>query len=188
MQAGKKCLLFRDQASQLAAAALLSPEDAAIAISYSGRTEPVVEALRMARGRGAHTIAITSFEDSPLVKHADIALFTPAASPARDLDREAPASGQVDAKHREELGGRAGAESRALPQREVPRKPAGRALGTLTAQLFVVESLYASLMAGQGDAMASFIEETCASGERTGIGVPSAPGLLRRSVEAVMGA
>ncbi len=188
MQAGKKCLLFRDQGGQQAAATLLSPDDAAIAISYSGRTEPVVEALRAARDRGAHTIAITSFEDSPLVKHADIVLFTPAASPARDLAREGSDGGPAGARRREDLAGRAGAEGRALPQREAPRRAPTWAFGTLTAQLFVVESLYASLMAGQGDALVSFIEEACASGERVGIGVPSAAGLLRRSVEAVMGA
>jgi len=75
-RAGKKCLLFRDQSIQLMTAAIVGKEDVVFGISNSGRSTPVVECLNLAQSRGAATIAITSFEDSPLVSYADIALFT----------------------------------------------------------------------------------------------------------------
>lgn len=79
-RAGKKCLLFRDQSIQLMTAAIVGPNDVVIGISNSGRSTPVVEALALAQTHGAQTIAMTSFEDSPLVKYANIALFTPTKS------------------------------------------------------------------------------------------------------------
>jgi len=82
-RAGKKCLLFRDQSIQLMTAAITGAQDLVIGISNSGFSTPVIESLRLARNRGAPTIGITSFEDSPLVKYADIALFTPTKSSPR---------------------------------------------------------------------------------------------------------
>jgi RpiR family carbohydrate utilization transcriptional regulator len=82
-RAGKKCLLFRDQSIQLMTAAIVGPEDLVIGISNSGFSIPVIESLKFARNKGARTIGITSFEDSPLVKNADIALFTPTKSSPR---------------------------------------------------------------------------------------------------------
>jgi DNA-binding MurR/RpiR family transcriptional regulator len=75
-RAGKKCLLFRDQSIQLMTAAIVNRDDVVIGISNSGRSTPVVECLSLAQSRGAKTIGITSFEDSPLVKYSDISLFT----------------------------------------------------------------------------------------------------------------
>jgi DNA-binding MurR/RpiR family transcriptional regulator len=75
-RAGKKCLLFRDQSIQLMTAAIVNRDDVVIGISNSGRSTPVVECLNLAQSKGATTIGITSFEDSPLVKYSDIALFT----------------------------------------------------------------------------------------------------------------
>jgi RpiR family carbohydrate utilization transcriptional regulator len=79
-RAGKKCLLFRDESIQLMTAAIAGPHDLVIGLSNSGFSIPVIESLKFARARGASTIAVTSFEDSPLVKHADVALFTPTKS------------------------------------------------------------------------------------------------------------
>lgn len=75
-RAGKKCLLFRDQSIQLMMASILNPQDVVIGISNSGRSAAVVEGLRLARASGAGTIGITSFEDAPVVDHAQVALFT----------------------------------------------------------------------------------------------------------------
>jgi DNA-binding MurR/RpiR family transcriptional regulator len=45
--------------------------DVAIGISHSGRTKAVVDALSRAKESGAQTIAITSFQNSPLAQNAD---------------------------------------------------------------------------------------------------------------------
>lgn len=54
-------------------AANLEEGDVILAISHSGRTKAVVDAVRMARKRGATVIAITSFTDSILYKESDLA-------------------------------------------------------------------------------------------------------------------
>ena len=74
---GKKCVVYRDDAYQQMTAAITNKRDVIIGISNSGRTTSIVEALRIAQERGATTIGITSFSNSPLVKYSDIALFTP---------------------------------------------------------------------------------------------------------------
>ena len=75
-RAGKKCLLERDQALQVMTAMSVDATDLVIGISDSGRTTLVCEALRLARLRGAPTLAITSDPQAPLVQHADVTLFT----------------------------------------------------------------------------------------------------------------
>lgn len=77
MRVGKRCLFFRDLGIRQFSTSTLGPKSLAIGISNSGRTISTVDALREARLQGAKTLAITSFPDSPLVRHADIALFTP---------------------------------------------------------------------------------------------------------------
>lgn len=43
------------------------PADAvAVAFSHSGETEEAISVLRTAAGRGAFTVAVTNFPDSPL--------------------------------------------------------------------------------------------------------------------------
>jgi DNA-binding MurR/RpiR family transcriptional regulator len=59
--------------------ALLTPEDATIAISHSGRTREVVESQRVAKKAGAKTICITSFPGSPLAEASDIKLVITAS-------------------------------------------------------------------------------------------------------------
>lgn len=54
-------------------AANLEEGDVVLAISHSGRTKAVVDAIRMAKKRGATVIAITSFTDSILYKESDLA-------------------------------------------------------------------------------------------------------------------
>jgi len=97
-RAGKKCLLYRDQGIQLMTAAIVGRHDVVIGISNSGRTRLVVESLRLARSKGAQTIAITSFEDSPLAKYGDIDLFTPTKMPPQGLDLYGEATTSVTAQ------------------------------------------------------------------------------------------
>jgi RpiR family carbohydrate utilization transcriptional regulator len=59
--------------------ALLTTEDATIAISHSGRTREVVEGQRLAKKAGAKTICITSFSGSPLAEASDIKLMVMAS-------------------------------------------------------------------------------------------------------------
>ena len=54
-------------------AANLEEGDVVLSISHSGRTKAVVDAVRMAKKRGATVIAITSFTDSILYKESDLA-------------------------------------------------------------------------------------------------------------------
>ena len=49
----------------------LGPEDVVLAISHSGRTKAVVDAVRHAKKVGAKTLAITSFLDSLLYRECD---------------------------------------------------------------------------------------------------------------------
>lgn len=50
----------------------LGPGDVALGISHSGRTRPVVDAMRRAKEGGAVTLAVTSFRDSLLFRECDL--------------------------------------------------------------------------------------------------------------------
>ena len=50
----------------------------AVAVSQSGATEEIVEAMDWARGCGARTVAVTNVAGSPLATDADVALVTQA--------------------------------------------------------------------------------------------------------------
>ncbi len=65
-----------DVHSGLTSAALLGPADVAIAVSHSGATYETVEMLSTAGSRGATTVTLTSFPNSPLAEVADIVLTT----------------------------------------------------------------------------------------------------------------
>lgn len=56
------------------AAINLGKGDLAVGISHSGRTRATVDAMRIAKERGAATVAITSFSDSPLYRECDDAV------------------------------------------------------------------------------------------------------------------
>ena len=129
-RAGKKCLLFRDQSIQSMTAAIAGPNDVVIGISNSGRSAPVIGSLKLAQSKGAQTIGITSFEDSPLVKFADIALFTPTQSPPPGLDLY------------------------------------GEATTSVSAQILIIDALYACFAAKNFDQTLGFLEETYAAAIR----------------------
>jgi DNA-binding MurR/RpiR family transcriptional regulator len=71
---GLNCNQYVDPHRQLMAITLLNQDDVAIAVSHSGRTKSVVNALKLAKERGTKTICITDFPHSPLTEYADISL------------------------------------------------------------------------------------------------------------------
>jgi len=73
----RRVVYHNDFHDQLASAAHMSNRDAAIAISYSGRTHEVNTAMKFAKEIGAMTIAITQFRKTPLSKLSDILLYIP---------------------------------------------------------------------------------------------------------------
>ena len=82
MRVGKSCQFFRDLGVRQISTASLGPRNLVIGISNSGRTISTVDALKIAKEQGAKTLCITSFADSPIVKHSDIKLFTPTVTGA----------------------------------------------------------------------------------------------------------
>jgi len=77
MRVGKRCLFYRDLGIRQIGTSTLGPKSLAVGISNSGRTITTVDSLRAAKAQGATTLAITSFPDAPIVRYADISLFTP---------------------------------------------------------------------------------------------------------------
>ena len=71
---GVNCGQYVDPHRQLMAATLLTERDLAIAVSHSGRTKSVVNALKLAKMRGARTMCITDFDHAPITQQADICI------------------------------------------------------------------------------------------------------------------
>ena len=69
---------WTDSHLALTSAAVLGVGDVAIGISHTGTTVDTVDALRVARQRGATTIAVTNFAKSPITEDADVVLTTAA--------------------------------------------------------------------------------------------------------------
>ncbi|MEG0852641.1 MAG: MurR/RpiR family transcriptional regulator [Angelakisella sp.] len=86
----RQTVYHSDFHNQMAATAHITPEDVAIAISYSGKKNEVNAAMRLAKEKGAATIAITQFKKSPLTKLANTLLYIPTTE--RDLRLGAIAS------------------------------------------------------------------------------------------------
>lgn len=68
MQLGYDAFAYTDPVSMRISTLNLDKQDVALAISYSGRTEPTVQAMELAGEAGAETVCITGFPDSPLAK------------------------------------------------------------------------------------------------------------------------
>jgi DNA-binding MurR/RpiR family transcriptional regulator len=62
----------------LISAAVLGSTDVAIGISHTGTTIDIIDALRVARQRGATTVAVTNFAKAPIAGCADLVLTTAA--------------------------------------------------------------------------------------------------------------
>lgn len=83
---------FNDTHLQATAAAILTPDDAAVFISYSGETRDIIEMLGYAEKAGAATIAVTRCGKNTLSERADILLQI--SSPETSM-RSAAASSRI---------------------------------------------------------------------------------------------
>jgi DNA-binding MurR/RpiR family transcriptional regulator len=75
---GRVSFAWSDTHIMLTSAAVLSPGDVAVGISHTGVTADTVEVLRVARERGAVTVALTNFPRSPISEVSDHVLTTAA--------------------------------------------------------------------------------------------------------------
>ncbi|MBP2475265.1 DNA-binding MurR/RpiR family transcriptional regulator [Crossiella equi] len=75
---GRISFAWSDTHIALTSAAVLNKGDVAVGISHTGATADTVEALRVARSRGATTVALTNFPRSPIAEVADYVLTTAA--------------------------------------------------------------------------------------------------------------
>ncbi|HLR09118.1 MAG TPA: MurR/RpiR family transcriptional regulator [Bacillota bacterium] len=78
MRINKVCTAYSDFHMQKVSAVNLNEEDIAVAISYSGETQQIIDCTKIAQSKGAKVIAITKYADSRLSKLADAVLFVAA--------------------------------------------------------------------------------------------------------------
>jgi DNA-binding MurR/RpiR family transcriptional regulator len=78
LRIGIRTSVFDDAHMMMMSAALLGPDDVAIAFSHSGSTAAVLDAAEMARRNGARTIAVTNYPESPLARMVDVVLCSTA--------------------------------------------------------------------------------------------------------------
>ncbi len=76
MRAGLNAVAYTDNHMQVIAASHLSAGDAAVGVSHSGSSKDIVDALKIARERGAVTMCLTNYGKSPILKVSDIVLQT----------------------------------------------------------------------------------------------------------------
>ncbi len=78
LRLGKLCVINEDWHSQLVQSRNATPEDVAIAISYSGATTEVIACMKNLKKNGTPIIAITRYIQSPVSELADYCLYTAA--------------------------------------------------------------------------------------------------------------
>ena len=76
LRIGVRAYVSEDPHMQLSSAALLAPGDVAIGISHTGQASEIARSLKRAKQAGAHTVCVTSRDDSPVAQNADIRLLT----------------------------------------------------------------------------------------------------------------
>lgn len=74
MKTGIPTVAYIDSHMMAMSASILEPQDVAIGISASGSSKDIVEALELAKNRGATTIGITHYAKTPLDRVLDIKL------------------------------------------------------------------------------------------------------------------
>jgi DNA-binding MurR/RpiR family transcriptional regulator len=75
---GRTSYGWSDAHIMLTSAAVLEPGDVAVAISHTGTTADTIDALGVAKRRGATTVALTNYPRSPIAEVADYVLTTAA--------------------------------------------------------------------------------------------------------------
>ena len=76
LRAGYNSVAYADTHMQAIAVSMLKAGDTVIGISQSGASKDIVESMKVAKSRGARTIAITSRERSPIARVSEIVLLT----------------------------------------------------------------------------------------------------------------
>lgn len=76
MRTGISCIAHNDLHFRIMGAGLLSKNSVVVGISHSDSDKGLVEALEVAKARGAKLIAITSYQKSALSQLTDITLYT----------------------------------------------------------------------------------------------------------------
>lgn len=80
LRIGIRCQCYDDAHMMAMSAATLSPEDVVLAVSHTGQSKVVLDAVKIARERGVPVIALTSYQNSALAQFADAALVSTARS------------------------------------------------------------------------------------------------------------
>ena len=76
LRAGYNSVAYADTHMQAIAVSQLRRGDTVIGVSQSGASKDIVESMKVAKSRGARTIAITSRERSPIARLSEIVLLT----------------------------------------------------------------------------------------------------------------
>ena len=76
LRAGCNSASYGDTHMQTVAVSRLSSGDVLVGISHSGSSKDIVDAMRIAKERGATTVSITAKERSPITRQSDIVLLT----------------------------------------------------------------------------------------------------------------
>jgi DNA-binding MurR/RpiR family transcriptional regulator len=73
---GRRAVMFTDSHMQITSAATLAEEDVVFAISYSGETPEIIDAVSCAQDRGATAISLTKYGPNTLAHLSDLQLCT----------------------------------------------------------------------------------------------------------------
>lgn len=73
---GKHALAVTDPYDQVFVTAAMGPADVVVCVSHTGQTKHVIEAAAQARKRGAKTVALTNYPQSPLAQTCEFTLVT----------------------------------------------------------------------------------------------------------------
>lgn len=76
LRAGCDAAAYSDNHMQVIAASHLTDKDVVLAISHSGSSKDIIDALKIAKNAGATTICITNEGKSPILNSSDIILYT----------------------------------------------------------------------------------------------------------------
>jgi len=76
LRINKTCFAFADPDLQVTSSVMLTPEDVAITVSYSGETPYMIECIKRANASGATTISLTKYGNTTISQLADIPLYS----------------------------------------------------------------------------------------------------------------
>jgi RpiR family carbohydrate utilization transcriptional regulator len=80
VKAGINCVVYTEEYMQIVTASMLDKDSVAFGISSTGMSKHVVDALKVASGKGAITIGLTSNRDADLAKVSKICLIIAAGN------------------------------------------------------------------------------------------------------------